>query len=255
MISTFPAKGAAGVEQVTEICLGFDRAMEPIFGMLEWEQSRSSDTNADGGFRLRGLPRYQAEAKQFIIPVVLKPGASHRLAIRQDKMSDCFKSADGVAAGAYSWKFSTNNPKSGEQARQPQVVSIDPPSGSETVAFTPIRIRFDRPMNPVCYDVADAGGKEVYPPVVSVPFPVEYDAKTSTFTFQAYLAPADKTRLEFRGFFAADGGKAEPIAVEYRVGKKSYSTDQAARIVEAGRGHAARSGGCGPPQPQFDKVC
>jgi hypothetical protein len=238
VIKTVPENNTSDVDPShTEIRLQFDLDMEPILGTLQWDISSSSDKNSNGGFRLQGQPRYQADANEFIIPVVLKPGASHHPAIHQREMMQRFKSVDGVAAAPYSWKFSTRNPESVEKTPQPRVLSIDPPPYSEVTAFTPIRIQFDQPMNPFCYDLADVGKKDLLSlqTRISVPFPVEYDPKTNTFIFPAYLAAAEKSQLEFRGFIGANGGKAEPITIEYHVAAKSYSAEQEKHVAEAGR--------------------
>jgi hypothetical protein len=70
---------------------------------------------------------------------------------------------------------------------------------------------------------------------VSVPFPVEYDAPSRSFTFHALFPAKSRHRIELRGFRGADGGEAEPAKVEYTANARLYSPEQRARIDEAGR--------------------
>jgi hypothetical protein len=110
------------------------------------------------------------------------------------------------------------------------VVSVDPPSGAETGLVTAIRVRFDRPMDPRAYELVDWDKMEI-----SVPFPVEYDASSHCFTFQAMLPRNAKVRIKLGGFRGADGGQPEPATVEYQVGRDMYLPAQQSRIAEAGR--------------------
>lgn len=149
-----------------------------------------------------------------------------------------FLSADGVSAAHYAWQFTTRAPKRNSDAPRPRVVSVDPPSGSETSVFTTIRVRFDRPMNPDCYELVDLASERFPKDRTAGPFPAEYDATSNTFTFSIFLPISRTTRLELRGFCGADGCDADPVSLEYRAGKTLYLPQQETRIAEAG--HSAR---------------
>ena len=115
------------------------------------------------------------------------------------------------------------------------MVSVDPPSGSETSVFTTVRIRFDRPMNPDCYELVDLTSERFPTDRTLGPFPAEYDPPSNTFTFCIFLPISSKTRLELRGVRGADGSEADAVPIEYRAGKTLYSAQQETRIAEAGR--------------------
>ncbi len=70
---------------------------------------------------------------------------------------------------------------------------------------------------------------------ISLQLPVEFDAVSQRFTFHLFLPADAKSRIELRGFRAADGGTAAPITLEYQVGKELFLPEQEARIAEAGR--------------------
>jgi len=197
-------------------------------------------------FRSRASPRYLAETREFVVPVVLRPGTRYDFSlvssnrgynyVDKEKVSD-FQSIDGVAAEAYSWRFSTREAAANPKASNPRVVSVDPPSGAKTGMITPIRVRFDQPMNPDAYEpvasIDEEGRRDTG--IVHTPFPVDYDASSHCFTFLVFFPRSTTPRIELRGFRGADGGEAEPVTVEYDAGKKLYTLEQEAKITEAGR--------------------
>ena len=75
-----------------------------------------------------------------------------------------------------------------------------------------IRVRFDRPMNPEAFEpICSIPDEGMQFEGAYVPFPVEYDAPTYSFTFQDRIPPQPTSpRIELRGFRGADGGNAEP---------------------------------------------
>ena len=239
VISVSPAPNASGVDPVTEIRIRFDRPMDPNRMRI----NAGGPSNVGPPFRLGGSPTYVTDAKEFVVPVILKPGAKYEFNLAgltgiDDKVCD-FRSTDGVAAAAYSWKFTTRDVPANPKAAKPRVVSVDPPSGAQTGMVTAIRVRFDQPMNPQAFDavcsIPDEGMQLANPYVI---VPVEYDAASRTFTFLTSLPRSTSPRIELRGFRGADGGEAEPMTIDYQVGKQLYSSDQEARIVAAG--HSAK---------------
>lgn len=96
--------------------------------------------------------------------------------------------------------------------------------------LTPIRIRFDRPMDPEAFELVDVDEMGT-----SVASPVEYDASSQFFAFETVLPRNAKLRIKLQGFRGADGGTAEPATVEYQVGRELYTPAQEKRIAEAGR--------------------
>jgi hypothetical protein len=236
VISVFPAPDATGVDVHSEIRIRFDRPMDPNKMGLSAERD-----NANNVFRLRASPQYLRKTNEFVVPVLFRPGVHYRLGFQQYRYALDFCSRDGVAAKPYSWGFATRERAESPKSAQPHVVSIDPPSGSQTGRFTTIRVRFDRPMVPEAFELKGSISPTKKEPVdpsemkVTAPFQIAYDAALQTFTLHALLPSNAKTRLELRGFRGADGGQAQPIFVEYQVDGKLYRPEQEARIVEAGR--------------------
>jgi serine/threonine protein kinase len=234
VISVSPAPNASSVEPTTEIRIRFDRPMDPKRMALH-----TRPINAGMPFRLHGSPRYVATANEFVMPVILRAGAPYEFGLESrldfdHKVSE-FRSLEGVAATAYSWRFATRDAPANPKTPKPRVVSVDPPSGSHTGMIVTIRVRFDRPMDaeafePVC-SIADQGMQFEH---ASAPFPVEYDASSYTFTFQASFPRATSPRIDLRGFRGTEGGEAEPATVNYEVGKSLYLPEQEARIAAAG---------------------
>jgi hypothetical protein len=243
VVSVSPAPDATEVEPRTEIRIRFDCPMDPNSMFLAADRD-----NAGNVFRLRGSPRYVSESKEFVIPVLLRPGVRYGFSFPAfpDMLDmESFWSSDGVGAAPYSWRFTTRAPAAAAAAVPPRVISIDAPSGSQTCMATTIRVRFDRPMDPEACElvglVNQMKGDAVSAAIaasrarIPVPFPIVYDAASRCFTFQALLPGNGKSRIELRGFRGADGGQVEPVTVEYQVGAKLYRPEQEARIVEAGR--------------------
>ncbi|MBC8869336.1 MAG: Ig-like domain-containing protein, partial [Planctomycetes bacterium] len=239
--SVSPAADASEVDPVTEIRIRFDRPMDPNFMYL---QADPDDAGSFRRFRLRRSPQYLSETREFVFPVLLRPGSQYRFgfpAFTDIPDSDSFWTQDGLTAAPYSWQFATREPAEAAEAPAPQVVSLDPPSGAETAVFTPIRVRFDRPMDPETFElVGSASGTEGQPESITgvnayTPFPTKYDAASHCFTFQTLLTATSRIRIELRGFRGEDGGQAAPVTVEYQVGPKLYTPEQEARISEAGR--------------------
>jgi peptidase S41-like protein/tricorn protease-like protein/Big-like domain-containing protein len=240
VISVSPAPDANDVDPVTEIRIRFDRPMDPNFMYL---QADPDDAGSFRRFRLRRSPRYLSETREFVFPVRLRPGSQYQFsfpALADIPDMESFWSRDGLTAVPYAWQFTTRGTDEAAEAPVPQVVSVDPPFGSETAVFTPIRVRFDRPMDPEAFefvgsvsDTEQADLSTSLQPAIS--FPTKYDVVSHCFTFQALLAADSTNRIELRGFRGADGGQAAPVTVEYQVGPKLYTPGQETRIAEAGR--------------------
>ena len=60
----------------------------------------------------------------FVVPVILQPGAKYDFSLVRfnEKVAD-FRSTDGVAAAAYSWRFATRDAAANPKAPKPRVVS------------------------------------------------------------------------------------------------------------------------------------
>jgi hypothetical protein len=228
VVSVSPAPDATNVDPLTEIRIRFDRPMDPNLMGLHGGQG-----DARCSFRLRGPLQYRPQDREFVFPVVLEPGTRYTFSLGQHGVTVAdFRSSDGTRAGPYSWRFTTRAAAPAGNAPKPRVLAIEPPSGAETGMVTAIRIRFDRPMDPNAFMLADSPGELQG---VSVPFPVEYDAPSRSFTFHALFPSKTRHRIELRGFRGADGGEAEPATVEYKANARLYSPEQRARIAEAGR--------------------
>ena len=223
-----PAPEATNVAPLTEIRIRFDRPMDPNKMGLHGGRG-----HARNSFRLNGSPQYLPQNHEFVIPLILEPDTQYAFNLGQPGVPVAdFRSSNGARAAPYSWRFTTRAAASNNNPSKPRVVAIEPPSGSETSMVTAIRVRFDRPMNPNAFVLTDSPGEIKG---VSVPFPVEYDARSYAFTFPALFPAKTKHRIELRGFRGADGGEAEPATVEYTVNARLYLPEQRARISEAGR--------------------
>jgi Peptidase family S41/Tricorn protease C1 domain len=113
VVAVTPARGAIGVDPVTEIRIRFDRPMDPQSFHLEWRPLRGEALDTKVGFRLRGATRYEPEHNEFVFPVRLAPEAAHRIEVVSENppftrsMDRFFRSADGVPTAAYDWQFRT----------------------------------------------------------------------------------------------------------------------------------------------------
>ena len=113
VVEVTPARGAVGMNPVTEIRIRFDRTMDPRSFHLEWRPIPGAGFDADGGFRLRGEPRYEPEHNEFVFPVRLTPDAAHRIEVVSEhppftRPTDrFFRSAEGISVAAYNWQFRT----------------------------------------------------------------------------------------------------------------------------------------------------
>ena len=101
VVAVTPARGAVGIDPVTEIRIRFDRPMDPRTYHLQWRPIRG-ESNAEVGFRLRGTVRYEAGNNEFVFPVRLTPAAIHRIQVVSDdprfhlpSIQRLFRSVDG----------------------------------------------------------------------------------------------------------------------------------------------------------------
>lgn len=236
VVAVFPSPDAKRVEPINAIRIKFDRPMDG--GKMG---IHSNPINKPTPFRLRAAPKYLAESREFVIPVEFQPGVRYDMSLSMlcaidEKVSE-FISTDGVAAEAYSWQFDTRPASPNTKAPKPRVVSIDPPSGAKTGMVVPMRVRFDRPMDPEAYapvgSIEDEGVKDW--DIVHVPFPVEYEASSHTFTFLVFFPRSTTVKIDFRGFRGVDGADAEPATATYDGGKRLYTPEQEAAIAQAGR--------------------
>jgi len=234
VVAVWPADDAVDVDPITEIRVRFDRPMEPSVAELAWESSR------EACFRPRGVLRYLPETNEFVLPVALTPGAEHQVSSKGWLMSEPliarkFRSADGIPARRFSWRFRTRDVPVGDDTDRPQIVSIEPEPGSEAGIFTTVRVRFDRAMMPDRYELVDVTEPTSPNSTVSVPFSVEYDTQTHSFAIPVLFTPNGKPRIELRDFSSEQGAAIEPVTIEYVTSDQLHLPKQAARIDEAGR--------------------
>jgi len=239
--SVFPAPGAVGVNPLTEIRIRFDRPMDPNYMYLQADPDNAGNFLR---FRLRTSPKYLSETNEFVIPVLMRAGSQYQFSLPLDADlpdTNCFWSRDGVPAAPYSWRFTTRAAVAAAGGPASRVLSVDPPSGAQTGMVASIRVLFDRPMDPeACEPTGSArrlkdGSVPLLSKGVSVPFPIEYDAASHSFTFVALLCGSAKARIELQGLRGADGVQPAPATVEYQVGATLFRAEQEARIAEAGR--------------------
>lgn len=103
VVSVHPAPGATGVATTTELRLRFDRPMEPLGLGLTWES---------GEFRPGDFARYDSNTLEFVLPVKLRPGVLHQIAVNKDEPMlgmGGFVGTNGKPAALYAWRFITEN--------------------------------------------------------------------------------------------------------------------------------------------------
>lgn len=232
VVSVFPADGAANVNPVTEIRIRFNQPMNANSALLDW------NIIGNAGFRLRAPFRYDAGKNEFVIPVSLTPGTVHRVKINQPFETNSlkgFRSAHGLVAWPHTWAFSTARMSPSQGAETPHLVSVDPPPGSKTSVFTPIRVKFDRPMVPDLYEISDAMPREPGDTAPSLHFPVRYDDESFCFMLPMLLPPQRTFRIKLHGFWSVEGGEAHAITLAYEVDNRLLSEAHQTRIAEAAR--------------------
>ncbi len=217
IVEVFPADGACDVPADTEIRVRFDRAMDPSSLHIQWNRE------SQGGFRPRGSSRYLADTYEFVVPVRLTPGCSHGLTLNKDRHFEegeytGFSSVDQVAAEPHSWSFTTAALPDAPAGRRPKVVAVDPPSDAEVSLLTLLRVKFDRPMDPTWYGMADRDGVADKPELHHF---VEYDPESHEFTLPMKLPGNWNGEVELAHFRGADGVVAAPITLAYRTKREA----------------------------------
>ncbi len=95
-----PFYGTKNVKPETELCVQFDRPMNPQAVHLVWKE---------GGYLEHGEVRYERDANLFLIPVILKPGIRHHIIINPagNDPPTGFQSSKGIKAEEAQWIFET----------------------------------------------------------------------------------------------------------------------------------------------------
>jgi beta-lactamase regulating signal transducer with metallopeptidase domain len=232
VVEVFPPDGARGVDPVTEIRLRFDRTMDPSRAHLAW------DSRDRRGYRPRGPMRYDEGTRTFTLPVHLTPGGVHRITAGDDSgggpRPEGFESVEDVVAKPFTWSFTTADRGPAEGAEPPRITSVDPPPDTQQALLTPLRVTFDRPMDPASYGVA---GPE---PVDNAREPElfdhpAYDPERRTFTLLFKLPPNWNGAVRLVGFRSAEGAELAPVALPYRTLREPLAGPLRARIERAGR--------------------
>ena len=169
------------MDVLSEIRIRFDRPMDPNkMGLM------ADITDTSNVFRLRAPPKYVVETNEFVIPVNFREGVRYRFSLQENHSGIDFCSRDGVVTRPYSWQFSTREPAAVPKGSPPRVLSIDPPTRSQTGMIATIRVRFDRPMDPQACELKGSSSPTKKQSVdlpkveVSAPLPIEYDAAGRT---------------------------------------------------------------------------
>ncbi|UCD50964.1 MAG: HEAT repeat domain-containing protein [Phycisphaerales bacterium] len=100
VVSVKPQQGSARVTAQTELRIRFDRPMRPSTVHLQW---------LSGGVREAEAVDYDEATHEFVIPVTLEPGCTHRIAVNLNGEPGAggFQSAHGTAAAPFEWSFTT----------------------------------------------------------------------------------------------------------------------------------------------------
>lgn len=215
ILEVYPPDGATDVDPDTEIRVRFDRTMDPLRVFVEWSH------DSEGGFRPRGGFRYVERTHEFVLPVRLTPGCVHKLTVNEESHYpegeyEGFCSVTQVAAETHSWSFTTTPWPEAPEQRRPKVVATDPPSDSEISLLNLIRVKFDRPMDPTWYGLADC-----YPKVHLSEKPelyhfVQYDPDSYEFTIPLHMPRNWNGEIELVHFRDQEGLESTPIRLKYR---------------------------------------
>jgi len=242
VIAVSPANGAESVEPVTEIRIQFDQPMDPFKMGLQWDRRR-------GSFHERGVPRYVADRREFVIPVRLAPGRRHHVfvnrRISKTRPPEGFQSVEGVDAETFDWWFTTQDEPAAPDAPKPRVVSVSPASGAKVPMVNLVRVRFDQPMDPQRFGwrLPDADSVHKYPPGTHMELVrhVTYDAEKHEFAMPFTLPPDWTAEMELIGFRSKQGKPADPIPLTYSTGTETFGKALLDRFAQAGKSPELRS--------------
>ncbi len=234
IVQVYPADGASGVAPDTEIRVRFDRPMDPYLSHLKWQH------DSEGGFRPRGELRYLEETREFILPVRLSPGCSHEIELNEEDHFEegeyaGFSSVDQVAAKTYSWSFTTAVLPTAPDERRAKVVAVEPASDSEVPLLTLLRVKFDRPMDPTWFGMADQGGRGSHMEKPNLHQFVEYDSERYEFTLPMKLPANWNGEIKLIHFRDRDGIEAVPMSLKYRTAREPAGQGIQERVAAAGK--------------------
>jgi len=235
VIAVSPANGADAVEPVTEIRIQFDQPMDPFKMALRWD-------HRNGGFRERGVPRYVADRREFVIPVRLAAGRRHHVLVNRRiskaRPPEGFQSVEGIDAETFDWWFTTQDEPVAPDAPKPRVVSVSPASGAKVPMVNLVRVRFDQPMDPEGFGwrLRDADSVHKYPPGTHMELVrhVTYDAEKHEFAMPFTLPPDWTAKIELVGFRSKQGKPADPIPLTYSTGTETFGKALLDRFAQAG---------------------
>jgi len=220
VISVAPAPGSTEVSPETEICVQFDRPMDPMAVRLEWVHRR-------GGMLDHGKIRYSTDNHAFAIPVKLLPGCEHHVVVNppSSQKPQGFLSTNGVPARRYHWRFSTKDRPVVPRASEPRVVSVTPAPGSDVAMFAILRVEFDQAMSPYCYGLTDVSEGRATRGSARLGPRVECDAEVKEFRIPVIFPPSGQNSIILSGFRAATGVEAEPMVLTYQSSKHLFSAE------------------------------
>lgn len=242
VIEVFPPVGAKDVSPETELRIRFDRPMNPS-QMSLWYL-----TPDNGGFKMRGDIRYDADRNEFVVPVWLKPERVHEIYLNYPEhkgWGEEFRSVEGDRAVPFLWSFAVG-PVPQNAAPKPTVLSIDPKNRSEVACVTPVRIRFDRPMDPSCLLTATALIQDEYDKksitdwfdatmnseLVDCLIEVTWNEEQTAADLLLQLRPNWKGAIVVAGFRTQEQAVVDPISIEYRTQRKPISDEILARVKD-----------------------
>lgn len=228
VLSVSPPDGATDVETSQEIRIRFDRPMNPFYMELAWHS---------GGFYPDGLPHYEENDNEFIIPVMLTAGQEQEIAFNQDQFSSAvasgFRNADSATTNVFQWSFSTKPLVTQSGAIKPKVVRVSPASEETTSVLTLVEIDFDQPMTPPNRHYPYLDNQQAFPQVPAIISHFEYDPVSYRITFPVVLPPDQDAKLRLAGFLSAEGIASDPIVLHYRIGTERFSSRHLEQIEAA----------------------
>ncbi len=114
------------------------------------------------------------------------------------------------------------------EGKKPEVVSVNPPSGSKMSLISEIEVVFNQPMIPDLGKIVDTTkgkpqSRSIFAKVKALYNNITYDPEQHRFTIPLILPPDLEGSFELQEFRTTDGVKIEPVVFNYSTGRGIYS--------------------------------
>lgn len=120
-------------------------------------------------------------------------------------------------------------------SNKPQIVSINPPSGSEVALMFELEVIFDRPMNPNEFEINESNSVENFMQEVGAFYNyIEYDSLKNKFTIPIRLPHNWYGAITLNKFLSTEGNEIEPAVVNYHTAQIPFSDSLLKRFQQTG---------------------